>query len=120
MTAVAEMDADLDEVVRREKQLLDPACRADRSCVESLLHPDFVEHGGSGRVWTRGAVLQDLPANPWLEREGVDFYPVRLAPDVVLLTYRIVGARPSLRSSVWLRDADGRWRMRFHQGTLSA
>ena len=38
---------------------------------------------------------------------------MRLAQDVVLLTYRTEGSR---RSSVWVRSA-GSWQVRFHQGT---
>jgi ribonuclease HI len=36
-----------------------------------------------------------------------------LSADAILLTYRMPG-RP--RSSLWIRH-DGRWRLRFHQGT---
>lgn len=42
----------------------------------------------------------------------------RLADDVILLVWRARSAeRSSLRSSVWVRDG-GRWRQRFHQGTV--
>ncbi len=50
---------------------------------------------------------------------AVDLKPMSLSADIVLLTYRIDDSeRPSLRSSVWLRAADGEWLLRFHQGTL--
>jgi hypothetical protein len=43
---------------------------------------------------------------------------VSLCTEAVLLTYRIDDQeRPSLRSSVWLRNAEGEWLLRFHQGT---
>lgn len=42
----------------------------------------------------------------------------RLAPDVVHLTYTSDAAgRRARRSSVWRRDARGRWLLWFHQGT---
>jgi ribonuclease HI len=52
-----------------------------------------------------------------VDGEAVDFTAPSLDEDVVLLTYRITGSRPTLRSSVWLRTPDG-WQMRFNQGTL--
>ena len=42
---------------------------------------------------------------------------MRLAEDVVLLTYRVTGEPGSLRSSLWVRDSEAGWRLRFHQGT---
>src|SRR5262245_21400147 len=95
---------DLAEVVRRERQLLDPALRADGEFVAGLLHPDYVEYGASGRVWDRDAVIAALQADPEVLAEAADFEPVRLAEDVVLLTFRLQGDRSSLRCSVWVRE----------------
>jgi hypothetical protein len=114
-------DEDRAEVVRRELLLLDPAVRADRHRVLALLHPDFVEFGASGRVWDAGAIADALAADfEPLRGRATDLFPVSLSVDTVLLTYRIADQeRPSLRSSVWLRNADGEWLLRFHQGTLT-
>jgi hypothetical protein len=46
-----------------------------------------------------------------------DFAATEVAEDVVLVTFRLGGERPSERSSIWIRR-DGRWQVRFHQGTL--
>lgn len=113
-----DLEPDLDTVVRLERLLLDPAVRADSERVAALLHPDFLEHGASGRVWDRAGVVESIPADPVVAGEAGDFVPVRLAEDVVLLTYRLRGQRGSTRSSVWVRDPVAGWRMRFHQGTL--
>lgn len=113
-----DFDHDLDRVVHLEQVLLDPAVRAQADRVAALLHPDFVEHGASGRVWDRASVVEALPADPGVIGEAGDFVPVRLAEDVVLLTYRIHGPRETTRSSVWVRDEVAGWLMRFHQGTL--
>lgn len=110
-------DEELAEVVRLERQLLDPALRAAGDRVQDLLHPDVVEYGASGRVWHRGAITAALTADPQVSGEGADFLPVALAENVVLLTYRIVGAAGSLRSSIWIKDSSVGWRLRFHQGT---
>ncbi len=114
-------DGAFDDVVRREMLLLEPAVRASPTRVTALLHPDFVEFGVSGRRWDRAGVVAALAA-------VVDGGPVevralsamRLAEDVVWLTYEAHGAaRVSLRSSLWLRVASG-WLLRFHQGTPTA
>lgn len=125
MSVMAEMDdndgtEDRAEVVRREFLLLDPVVRADLGRVRALLHPDFVEFGASGRIWTAATLVEALAANsvPLGQGAAVDLIPVSLSVDTVLLTYRIdEQARPSLRSSVWLRSAEGEWLLRFHQGT---
>ena len=116
---LATADEDVAEVVRSERLLLDPTVRAVPGRVRELLHRDFVEHGASGVVWDREAVTAALADAPDVVGEAVDFAPVPLAQDVVLLTYRITGAAGSLRSSVWVREPVG-WRLRFHQGTRSA
>lgn len=111
---------DLAEVVRREQALLDPALRAEGARVEELLHPDFVEHGASGRVWDRASMVAALAEDPAVAGPAGDFVATALADDVVLLTYRVGGPRGSLRSSVWVRDDGAGWRVRFHQGTRVA
>jgi ribonuclease HI len=111
------MSSDLDIVAALELELLTPASRGDRRRVAELLHDSFVEHGASGRTWTKSEILDDLEAAPAFVGAAVNVTALALATDVVLVTYEITGPRPSLRSSVWVRD-DGRWRLRFHQGTL--
>jgi len=111
------------EVVRRELLLRDPGVRADPGRVRQLLHPEFVEFGASGRIWDAENVVEALEPDPVPHglREAVDLVPSSLSPDTVLLTYRIDSQEsPSLRSSVWLRNAEGEWLLRFHQGTPTA
>lgn len=110
---------DLAEVVSRERQLLDPLVRAVGESLAELLHPDFVEYGASGRIWNCAEIMTALQAEPGVSGEAVDFVPVALSENVVLLTYRIVGTPGSLRSSVWVKDSQPSWRIRFHQGTRS-
>ena len=114
---MSDRDDDLDEVVARERELLDPAVRADSDRVGELLHAEFLEYGASGRSWDRQATIASLATDPGVSGSGTDFRPVRLAEDVVLLTYRVQGTISSLRSSVWVRDAELGWQLRFHQGT---
>lgn len=109
-------------VIELELQLLDPAVRADASRIDALLHPDFVEHGTSGRVWSRLAVLDELPhedaATPRVH--GTQFRADHVADGAILLTYLSTSTqRTCNRSSLWLESSPGVWQMRFHQGTLA-
>lgn len=110
-------DDDLAEVVRRELLLLEPGVRNDPARLLALLHPDFREHGASGRVWDRATVAAATRGTDQPVRAD-DVAARRLGPDAVLLTYRSdAGGRRALRSSVWVREA-GVWLVLFHQGTL--
>lgn len=89
--------------------------------VESLLDPGFHEVGASGRTWTRATVGTILAQRtPDTVRFGA-FVVDRVSDDVALVTYRTVEpTRVALRVSVWIRGGDGTWRLRFHQGTVTA
>jgi ribonuclease HI len=114
-------DGDVErEVASLERALLDPAVRADPARVAALLHPGFVEIGASGRRWDRAAIVAELARDPGDTAEplrAVDLRAQRLAPDVVLVTYRSEGpGRSAWRSSVWVLDGPT-WVLRHHQGT---
>ncbi len=79
----------------------------------SLIAEDFVEFGRSGRVWTRDSIGELLEGPPGAPVEIDRFGVAPLGSAVVLVTYRASNAN---RSSVWVRR-DGRWQLRFHQGT---
>lgn len=96
-----------------ERHLLDPAVRADRHALELLLHRDFSEVGQSGKVWSRAAIIEALVADPALVGEPKDLVVDELAYGNALVTYQLAGVR---RSSIWIRE-NGRWQIRFHQGT---
>ena len=113
---------DIDDVVSNERLLLDPAVRSDPDRVLALLHPDFLEFGASGRRWT-AASAAEATARAAADGERIEargFEAVRLADDVVLLTFEAHRAgQVSLRSSVWVRTASG-WQLRFTQGTVTS
>lgn len=113
-------ESDEQVVERLERELLEPAVRADASRVAALLHPDFEEIGRSGRLWGRDARVESLADEEALPAELALLGVERIAADTILLTARSVDARGgTLRSSLWLR-VGGRWRLRFHQGTPEA
>lgn len=116
----------VDEIRELEEAMLRGETRADRARMDALLHPDFVEVGRTGRIWSRAETLDEITsadAAPTIHADDVAV--TALADGVALVTYRSahVGAdgardRWSRRSSLWLR-VEGTWRLRFHQGTPS-
>jgi hypothetical protein len=112
-----------EELLRKEKLLLDPAIRRGRSEVAALLADGFFEFGSSGRIWTRDGIL-DLLATENYDPPTMEAFACRLIEDsVALVTYRTVRLSPDtgqsrvvLRSSIWIRQS-GHWRVQFHQGT---
>lgn len=116
------MSEDADAVaaaIEGELALLDPEVRASRQRVDALLHPDFSEFGASGRVWDRDSIMAMLagtdPDGP--PAVASRMRGVRLAPDLVHLTFDTdADGRRAHRSSLWRRTDRG-WRLYFHQGT---
>ena len=103
-----------------ERELLGPLVRGDMGRTAVLLHPDFLEIGSSGRVWTRDAMMMALEDDPGERTEIEVLAADRIGTSAVLLTYRsFARSGTTLRSSLWVLDGD-RWRLRFHQGTPEA
>ena len=113
-------EAACNEVIHRERQLLDPEVRRQPDLMRALLHPQFVEFGASGRTWNVESIIDALTSEQTShEITATDFLALPLAPDVILLTFKTDSAgRICLRSSVWVRSDDDQWLLRFHQGTV--
>jgi hypothetical protein len=110
----------VEAAVRGELRLLDPEVRASPELVGALLHPEFHEFGASGRHWDRVSIIAALAGAT--DREAAPIVAsgmkgVRLAPDVVHLTFETEhnGSRAH-RSSLWRRTS-GEWLLYFHQAT---
>ncbi len=107
-----------DELLDLEERLLDSSVRGSPQAVIPLLHPDFVEFGSSGRVYTKDTMVQMmLQQSPGVVR--IKNFDVReITPEVALVTYKTVGTegRETRRSSVWVRRGRA-WQIVFHQGT---
>ena len=111
------------ELRQLEDSILDPAMRADPARMRALLAPEFMEFGASGRVFDRDGIIAVLAAEPTRVARQARGFKVRLvAPGAALTTWRVQrdDGIETLRSSVWQQQADGRWLMVFHQGTLAA
>jgi hypothetical protein len=115
-----------DAVERHLRELEESLLRSDvrkSARLLELLDDAFIEHGSSGRVYTKRDLVDTLMAETPVVQTTSDFAVELLAPDVALVTYRIHrhSSPPvhTLRSSVW-RRREGRWTMVFHQGTVTA
>lgn len=107
-----------------EQRLLLPEVRADPLQLGLLLHPDFVEVGASGEIYTRDEVLAEFEQSPpsyavWAQ----DFEAHPVVEGVALLRYRSAHIDESgqlsrfvARTTLWQRNG-GSWQARFHQGT---
>src|SRR5262249_43295916 len=116
----------LEELRTLETELHKDETRHNRKRMETLLHPDFIEFGRSGRRYTRADVLKEFGVGSVLPAiHSRHFDLIVLGEGVALLTYFSAHMnasgnphRHTLRSSVWVRTAVG-WQIRFHQGTPS-
>jgi len=108
------------EIIRRERQLLDPEVRRQPDLVRALLDPEFVEFGASGRIWNAESITHALTSEQAShEITATDFLARPVAPDAILLTFKTESAgRACLRSSLWIRSEGNKWLLRFHQGTV--
>lgn len=113
-----------EELLRLESALArrDPADLSNGNvgmgALVELIPDDFFEHGAGGRVWSAREVRQVLTTEPPRAVDIEDFVVTPFAEGVVLATYHARDPRPTLRASIWVRR-EGRWVMRFHQGTLT-
>ncbi len=118
------MDDLLNTLSRLEHALHHPGSRLTATELDALLHPAFHEVGKSGHAYGREQVLRHLTQHPGPTPTEAHGHQVQwLAPGCALLTYRCVhrdGSPPVhvLRSSIW-QQHDGRWCLRYHQGTVA-
>ena len=101
-----------------EISLLSSHVRRSEVTVRAMLHPQFAEIGRSGQRWTYQDTVEALSneekrtppeTSEWLFNE--------LAPDLVLVNYRVHNSgHDSRHSSLWELTPEGPL-LRFHQGT---
>jgi hypothetical protein len=117
---MADHDTDIEAAVRGELRLLDPEVRGSADLLGALLHPEFHEFGASGRHWDRASIITMLAADTAPDASAIvasRMRGVRLAPDLVHLTFDTEHeGRRAHRSSLWRRTEAG-WQLYFHQAT---
>jgi hypothetical protein len=107
-----------EQLFQLEACLLKTEIRVSPEEIAKLLADDFIEFGSSGNVIYK----RDCIGNEGLDVRIMrihDFEIHILAPDVVLVTYRLedeTRMQHTLRSSIWKHISES-WQMYFHQGT---
>ncbi|MEO1056937.1 MAG: AAC(3) family N-acetyltransferase [Actinomycetota bacterium] len=112
---------DLAEVIARERELLDPACRANPDRVDALLADDFTEVGKSGRTWTRAETLDALRADPGMD--GITIGAMRVehvAAGLAVVRYDTYHDHDKVHRTGWWRNTQSGWRCWYHQATPAA
>ena len=103
-----------DELLTLEAAMWNDTTRGDRGWMGEHLADDFTEHGYSGRIYDREAIL-DAEVGP-ITATLTDLAVRPLGRDAALVTYRSNDHRGfANRASVWKRYG-GVWRLAFHQG----
>ncbi|UWR25089.1 nuclear transport factor 2 family protein [Sulfitobacter sp. S223] len=97
--------------------------RFDPDLMDKTFAESFVEFGRSGRRYERAEMIFESTPHAVIDAElPLQHYALELiAPDVALATYTSIvryGERVERgrRSSIWVK-VEGRWKLRFHQGT---
>jgi RimJ/RimL family protein N-acetyltransferase len=112
------------EAVAAEYESLSPACRADASCLERLLAPDFHEFGASGGELAYEGTAELVAGSTAPRDEPITVENMRgqlLGTGLVMLKYTSENhGRRSNRTSLWRRVAPGRWQIFHHQGTITS
>ena len=113
-------------ILQLETDLLKPEIRQSIEKTSELLSDGFIEFCSSGYVlhYNKGeSVDEQIQQINW---EIKDFAINQLSDDCILATYKLIkhseineNKKYSLRSSIW-KCFDGRWKMFFHQGTLTS
>ena len=113
-------------ILQLENYLLKLEVRQSVEKTSELLSDNFTEFCSSGHIYhyNKGQAINEgnLQAIDW---EIADFEINLLSNDCLLATYRLIkhsesneNKKYSLRSSIW-KYFDGKWKMIFHQGTLT-
>ena len=110
----------VEAAMENELRLLDPEVRSRVKELGSLLHPEYLEFGRSGRRWDRAAIIAALAAEDTRAVRPITasrMTAVQLAPDLVHLTFDTDNnGLLAHRSSLWRQTEDG-WLLYFHQAT---
>ena len=112
---------DISELTRLEEELWIQQTRFDRVYMETVMAPDFIEFGRSGRTYNRTEVLskKSEPIDAVIPLQN---FSIRLlTKDVAQVTYDSEATFDDVtekgrRSSIWTRLEES-WQLRFHQGT---
>ncbi|SFD14563.1 DUF4440 domain-containing protein [Clostridium uliginosum] len=115
-------------ILQLENDLLKSEIRKSPQKVNEILADDFIEFTSSGSEYhyKSGDVFQKQNDNHELFWKIIDFKIKQLSDDCILAIYKVIkhneaneNKKYSLRSSIW-KCYEGKWKMLFHQGTLTS
>lgn len=123
------VDKVLDKIIYQcECELLKSEVRKSSEKISELISTEFIEFTSLGKVtsYKYGEVYQDANDNTEIEWEIRDFIIRELSDECILAMYKVIkhdevdeNKKYSLRSSIW-KCFYGKWKMIFHQGTLTS
>ena len=111
-----------------EKALLNTETRKSVEKISELLSEDFIEFTSSGNIYhyNKGDIFDDDINSSEMRWEIKEFTIKQLSKESILATYKVTkysgseeNIKYSLRSSIW-QCLDDKWKMIFHQGTLTS
>lgn len=111
-----------------ENELLRTETRRSAEKISKLLSDDFIEFCSSGNIYkyNKGDVFDKNINLPEVKWELKQFTTKQLSNECIMATYRVImqselngSMKYSLRSSIW-KCIDGKWKMIFHQGTITS
>lgn len=115
-------------ILQLENDLLKSEIRKSPQKISEIVTNDFIEFTSSGGEYhyKSGEVFQEENDNHELFWQIVDFKIRKLSDGCILAIYKVIkhnetneNKKYSLRSSIW-KCYDGKWKMLFHQGTLTS
>lgn len=115
-------------ILQLENDMLKPEIRQSVEKTDELLSEEFIEFCSSGYEYhyKKGESIDEATCSKQINWEIKNFSITKLSDDCILATYKIVkhsevneNKKYSLRSSIW-KCFDGKWKMLFHQGTLTS
>lgn len=117
-----------EHILQLENDLLKAEVRKSPKRINELLANDFIEFCSSGDEYhyKDGDVFQAQDDDSTLDWEISDFQIKEISNDCILSLFKLIkhdvvdeNKKYSLRSSIW-KNYDGKWKMFFHQGTLTS
>lgn len=114
-------------ILKLENELLKHEVRQSAEKTSELLADGFTEFCSSGYIYhyNQGQAIDENTNLQSMDWEITDFAINPLSNECILATYRLIkhselneNKKYSLRSSIW-KCFDGKWKMIFHQGTLT-
>ncbi len=110
----------LNHIKHLEEKLLENLTRKSKINLQELLADEFIEFSSLGKSYNKKEIIEALLEENNSNYSLTDFKITLLTQEVILATYLAIKDKNiySLRSSIW-KSYGGKWKMVFHQGTLS-